>query len=295
MNDQFFRRQLCGRLLCACLLAVLLTRPCAALAQNSFPTPTPPPDPLAGVPVQVLDQQQVTIGTHTVTFNRIAPPVFPASTPTPKPQATPATNTTSHTPQAAPAKRTASRSPQARAQKATRSAQGDATGGGEKPYRVLFLSATVYDHQFTALRFYGGGVPELSAYVNIDFNYFRGVDQIETADAYYTILFGMGDDTLASLTQAGQQPPNMSAFPAGRSSYQIIAGDTTAHAADLAALDTLCAYYDANSAQMIAAYNQQQAYNAAYQQWQATHPQPTPNTVINYWPTKSQVYLPTGR
>lgn len=291
MNAEFPRKQTFG----LWLAAVLLALPVWTHAQDLFPTPTPTPDPLAGVPVQVLDQQQVTIGTHTITFNRIAPPVFPPATSTPKPQPTPTTNTTNRTPQAAPARRTASRSPQTRAQKANRSAQNNGVDEGEKPYKILFLSATVYDHQFTALRFYGGGSPELSAYVNIDFNYFRGVDQIETADAYYTILFGMGDDTVAALTQAGQQPPNLSAFPAGRSSYQIIAGDATAHAADLAALDTLCGYYDASSAQMIAAYNQQQAYNAAYQQWMAAHPQPTPNTVINYWPTKSQVYLPTGR
>ena len=62
----------------------------------------------------------------------------------------------------------------------------------------------------------------------------------------------------------------------------------------MAALVALCAYYDTNKAQMIAAYNQQQAYNAAYQQWMAAHPQPTPNTVINYWPVKSRLYLPNG-
>ncbi len=242
-----------------------------ACAQD--PSPTPTPDPLAGVPVQVLDQQQVTIGNHTITYNRIAPPVFPA----PAPSAGPTANAVNHGPQT----HSASSSPHA----------NDADGSGEKPYKVLLLSATVYDHQFTALRFYGGGSPELSAYVNIDFNYFRGTDQIETADTIYMMMFGMGDDAVSSLTQAGQQPPNLAAFPAGRSSYQITAGDTTAHADDLAALDTLCAYYDANSAQMITTYNQQQANNAAYQQWLQTHPPVQPNTVINYWPTKNSVFL----
>ena len=52
--------------------------------------PTPAPDPLAGVTVQILDQQQVEVGDHTLTLNRIASPVFrvavlaaPAPTPVP--------------------------------------------------------------------------------------------------------------------------------------------------------------------------------------------------------------------
>ena len=57
MDDQRSRPLPSGRLLGACLLAALLTRPCGALAQSPYPTPTPTPDPLAGIPVQVLDQQ----------------------------------------------------------------------------------------------------------------------------------------------------------------------------------------------------------------------------------------------
>ena len=56
-------------------VALTLALPAWTHAQDPFPTPTPIPDPLADVPVQVVDQQQVTYGTHTITFNRIAPPV----------------------------------------------------------------------------------------------------------------------------------------------------------------------------------------------------------------------------
>ena len=172
----------------------------------------------------------------------------------------------------------------------TRSAQSDGGSGDDKQYSVLSLSATVYDHQFTALRWYDGTAPGLQAYVNLDFTYFSGVTTLETADTVYDLIFGLGTDTASSLSQAGQPLPDFSAVPAGHSGYQIVAGDPNAHPDAIAALNALCAYYDANSAQMIAAYNQQQAYNTAYQQWQQAHPQPTPNTVINFWPVKSSVY-----
>ena len=260
------------------------------------PTPTPPPDPLAGVPVQVLDQQQVTVGTHTITYNRIVPPAFPAPTPTPVPQATPITNTVNHTVQVARAKSSTSRrTAQARSHKMTRTAQADGADSADKPYKMLLLSATVYDHQFTEVRWNDGTQPGLTAYVNLDFRYFTAVTNLETADTVYDLMFAWGDDATSSLTQAGQPLPNFSSVPAGHSGYQVIAGDPNANPDAVAALNALCAYYDANSAQMIAAYNQQQANNAAYQQWLQAHPQPTPNTVINYWPVKSQVWLPAGQ
>ena len=160
--------------------------------------------------MRVLDQQQVEIGTHVITFNRIAPPVLPAPTPTPAP--TPQSQAQTR---AAPVARTATRSPGTRSQGRTnaRSARtSDATGNQEKPYKMLSVSATVYDHQFSELRRYGGNAPELRVYVNMDFNLFAGVTSIETADTVYMLIFGLGNDTADSLTQAGQP------FPTSRSS-----------------------------------------------------------------------------
>lgn len=262
------------------LTALVLALPVLAEAQDPLPTPTPPPDPLAGVPVQVLDQQQITIGTHTIIYNRIAPPFLPAATPTPNPG-----------PRPTPTTRTTNRSPQTPTKRKARSTGSTNAEGGEKQYKVLFLSATVYDHQFTEVRWFGGSNPALRAYVNIDFAYFTTVTTLETADTVYDLFFAWSNDTVDSLTQAGQTPPNLSSFPAGRSSYQIIAGDANANADALAALDALCVYYDANSTQMIAAYNQQQAANAAHQQWLIDHPPVQADTVINYWPTKGSIYL----
>lgn len=265
--------------------------PALVWSQSEPPTPAPTPDPLAGVPVQVLDQQQVTIGTHTITYNRIMPPVFPSATPTPAPRATPITKPTNRTPQAVPTRKTASRAPRTRAQKMTLSSQDDAAGDGEKPYKMLLLSATVYDHQFTEVRWPDGTEPALRAYVNIDFCYFTTVANLETADTVYDLMFAWGNDTVDSLTQAGQQYPDLSSVPAGRAGYQVFAGDPGTHPDAIAALNALCAYYDANSAQMIATYHQQQADNAARAQWLQAHPPVPPDTVINYWPARNSVFL----
>ncbi len=272
MKAKFLSKRFRRLTLVAFVLALL---PAFARAQDPYATPTPV-DPLAGVPVRVLDQQQVEIGTHRIIFNRIVPPVFPAPTPTPTPQ--PETNANA-----------ANRGSQTRG--VSRTQRTNDAGTGEKDYKMLLLSATVYDHQFTELRWNDGAGAVLRAYINIDFCYFTTVTNLETADTVYDLFFAWSNDTVSSLTLAGQQPPNLAAYPPGRSSYQIIAGDANAHPDALAALDALCIYFDAHKAQMVAAYNQREADNAAHQQWLIDHPPVQPDTVMYFWPIKGSAYL----
>ena len=131
----------------------------------------------------------------------------------------------------------------------------------------------------------------MRAYVNIDFAYFTTVTTLETADTIYDLFYAWGNDTAASLARSGQQPPDLSSFPTGRSSYQIIAGDASANPDAIAALNALCAYFDANRARLVADHERQQADQAAHQQWVKDHPPVQPNAVINFWPTKGSVYL----
>ncbi len=62
-----------------CVAAILTLLSSLVIAQTATPTL----DSLAGIPVQVLDQQQVDMGDHTVTLNRIAPPPLPSPLPSP--------------------------------------------------------------------------------------------------------------------------------------------------------------------------------------------------------------------
>ena len=276
------------------MLALTLVFPAIVRAQSEQPTPTPA-DPLTGVPVQVLDQQQVQIGTHVITYNRIVPPVFPAATPvpvaSPTPQATPTVNAVTQSKRRTQ-RATRSATTRSKAARSTRDASSNTGNAGDVPFSLLNVSATVYDHQFTEVRWYGnGGTPDLRVYVNMDFNYLTTIGTLQTANASYELVMGLGNETADSLIQAGEQPPNLASFSTGYSSYQVITGNPADHASDLAALNAFLAYYDANSAQLFSTYQQQQAANAAQQAWLQAHPPVQPNTVINYWPVKSQVYL----
>ena len=104
----------------------------------------------------------------------------------------------------------------------------------------------------------------------------------------------MGDDMAESLTQAGQQPPNLANFPQGHVAYQIIDGDAATQAENLAALDVLCIYYDSNKAEMIADYQQREAANAKQRQWLLEHPSVQKDTTVYFWPIQNSAYLQSG-
>ena len=266
--------------------------PGTAIGQSTSPSPTPV-DPLAGAPLQVLDQQQVAVGTHVITLNRIAPPHLQPLQPTP----TAAAQTQGTTP--AKTTRTVSTKPTTRSAKGknARSASSNSDTGNdqEKPLKVLSFSATVYDHQFTELRWYGGNRPELRVYVNIDFNLLAGATNIVTPDAVYMPIFGLGNDTVDTLVQTGGQVPDLSQFPVGASAYQIVQGDPDDHPDEVAALVALCLYHDGNKVQLAAAYQERLADQAAHDQWLRDHPPVQPDTVINYWPTKNSIFLSQGQ
>ena len=272
------------------LLTVLTLLPLlAAHAQDPYSTPPPPIDPLAGIPVQVLDQQQVNSGDHVITLNRIAPPNLPTFTPSPTPATQPQAQTN-----AVSAGQPTTRSARTRSVAKPRSAQTSDASGEQSPgktYKIVFLSTTVYDRQFTELRWYGGNTPEFRVYVNMDFNLFTGIRTVETADTVYDLMFGLGNDTVDTLTQAGRSLPDFSQSPAGHCAYQIIQGSEAAYPEDASALATLCAYYDANKAQLTAAYQQHLANQAAHDQWVQDHPSVPQDTVMNFWPVKNSAYL----
>ena len=130
----------------------LMALPRIAGAQSEQTTPAPAPDPLAGIPVQVLDQQQVDMGDHTVTLNRIAPPNLPTPAPTPTPAPQPAP-----TPGGAPIQ--------------------------EKLSKVVCLSIDSKNQLLTEVHGYNGAKPELHAHLNVDFRLLGSVSQLETNDA----------------------------------------------------------------------------------------------------------------
>lgn len=217
------------------------------------------------VPMQILEQHRVNVGTHTVTYNRVAPPVFPA----PVVQVRP---TPPLTPQYLAWE-------QARAQ---------------MNFKFLMIGATIYDYQFSDVSWFDGD-QWVRVISNIDFNYFTGIGEFDTADTIYQYFMASSNETgdgisldtttLSYLVQARLQ---LSSTSAG---YIVVEGNPTANADALADLDALHAYFNVNRAVMIQDYRQMMAKEAAQAAWNKAHPPVIKDTVINYWPIKSSVYL----
>ena len=182
----------------------------------------------------------------------------------------------------------------------------------QKKSAVLMLSATVYDRQVTELRWRSGD-RDYRAWSNVDFNYLAGLGEIETADCVCLLIMGLGNEAREALAEgadpvaagerlaaaqslaeqwAGKGVPDLAKFPAGRSTY-LLSGEAPADDS-LAALDALHRYFDTHRLRLIADYTQREATRSAREQWLKEHPPVPQDTVINFWPKKSNNY-PTGK
>lgn len=142
--------------------------------------------------------------------------------------------------------------------------------------KIVFLSASVYDKSRTLLRIYpnGGVADEVSAWSNLDFNYFRNFStyQVNHADGStqeFYLLMGIGDikaevsQRLAERNGQHYQAPVIPALPdlaASGPAFQVIAGNQESSAMDT--LEQLHDLFRKEGDNMIAAYNAQQQAEA---------------------------------
>ncbi len=204
-----------------------------AWAQESASTPTRTPLP----PLRVIEGIEVRRGQDTTVYQRVEPPVLPPRPPAPaqpaeEPQAPPLT-----------------------AEQQRRAAKHSA---------VVFLSATVYDHRVTELRWFENQ-REYRAFSNADFNLLAGRGEIETEDTIYWLLMAVssmtGEEVVAQneriatlgLPLAPRQIPVPENFSATRAEYVLAEGSVTPFpsAETLAAFDALHVFYDANKATLV--------------------------------------------
>lgn len=240
-----------------------------AYCQNAE-TPEPAP-----IQFQVLKGQKVDLGNRSIYLNRVVPPILPA----------------------APVK-----PPQTDVQ----ITQVDANEvlAPQKQSDVLFLSATVYDHSFTEIRWVSGE-RRWSAFSNIDFNLLAGAGGVETEDTVYSLFLGLGNATTGATespeggTPEDQTPaPEQKAFPAldqlspTLAQYLVVKDepDVAPLAKDLAALDALHRYYDANKERLAGEYVKREAARIEREQWLKDHPPVAQDTIINFWPIRSTNY-----
>jgi hypothetical protein len=205
---------------------------------------------------QILNQRKVYFGQHSVTMNRIAPPNLPTLPPAPTP---------------APIQIPAS----------------------VVNFGMMIFSATVYDHQYSVIQRFDGD-QTVVAVSNIDFSLFTTQGSFIEGNSYYELIIALDEESTADNdpTTAAWLTQAQGTLPASTPSYVVVSG--TASADDVAGLNAIHSYYAANSTDILQAYQQLQARNAAAALQAKLHPPRRPNTVINYWPIKSAVYRPGG-
>jgi hypothetical protein len=206
----------------------------------------------------ILDQRTIYFGQHAVILNLVEPP--PASNPVASPASGPAV------PPPRP----------------TRVVADD---------ELLFFLATVYDHQLTVLDWVDGN-NELTAVSNIDFTYLTTNDDFIIGNMFYEVMPVVDEESSANADPltASWLARARSTLPAGAPGYVIVNG--TASTDEVQTLNELHGYYSANSVALTRAYQQQQVAEAAQALQLKLHPPTRPNTVINYWPIRSNAHLP---
>jgi hypothetical protein len=250
------RDALLKTLLLQALLVIALPVAQILCAEEVQNSEPPPP-----VQFQVLEQRTIDLGDHSLTIQRIAPP--PPSAARPAPAA----------PQPAPG----------------------AVQEDSRREQFLSLSATVYDGEVTRLRWFHEG-REYRAFSNIDFRYLAGLGAFETADAVYSLILGLGEETRAqaaadrSRALAGGAPPDtvppvpaLAEFPAGRAAYRLTPGSAAAPPEALAALDALHRHFDAHRTGLIVRYHQRLAAQAERERQLRENPPVKKDTIFRYW------------
>jgi hypothetical protein len=235
---QFYRRLF--------TIGVVFLLPCVGLAQTAVLSGS------AASPVhfQILDQTSVWIGNHSITLNRVSPPVFPPaagiSAPAPLPPVY-ANNV------------------------------------------VLTCWATVYDGKLTVLR-WPIGDQSMVAVSNIDFDYLSALGGFAEGSTFYEIITFLDNESSqdADPQDAAWLRQAQNSLQPTIPGYLIVSG--TASPEELQGLDAVHLYFGANRTSLVQAYTLRQAEFAAEKLHLKLYPPVRPATVINYWPIKSSVY-----
>ena len=224
----------------------------SAFGQAAVADAKPAPPPLN---FQMLERTVVKSGDHAIIYQRVAPPPPAApSAPTPVPVAKVL-------------------SPQELEAQQRREA---------KQHAVLFFSATVLDHRVTELRWSDEG-KEYRAFSNIDFSYFSGMGEIETAEAIYTLMLALDAGSPETLAERTREFPQIAVLPKDRAAWVPADGSGQTNTTAMTALDAIHPYYDAHREALIQAYGEREAARAEAERQLREHPPVRKNTVISFW------------
>ncbi len=160
---------------------------------------------------------------------------------------------------------------------------------------IVFLSATVYDHSRTLLRIYpnGNAEGEITAWSNVDFNYFCGVSTFRIKESNGTshdcqLLMGIGNsDTrltrkrIAGNAFAGPKIPDLPDLASGGPAFVVTGGPK-----DGEAMNTLAAVHDLyrmEGAKMEAAFQAREKAQEERRAYLLANPPVPKDIVIRFW------------
>ncbi len=220
---------------------------------------------------RVLESQAVDLGNRTIIYNRVETPLLKpvaALMPTPEIVANPTPLTSEE--------------------------QAEALRWEQMEYQGFYPSATAYEGKGSEVFVWtqDGGVRFLSS---IDFRYFQPLYGFEGEGVYYSTFFMLDLWTDVAVAEAKAEDPSLVIecphFPQevdGVSQFEVISpspGEENEKA--IAAMEALHVFYDQNRVKLIQEYHEGEAARIAHEQWLKDHPPIPQDTVINYFPIRS--------
>lgn len=166
-----------------------------------------------------------------------------------------------------------------------------ATDAGEewRASELVILSATVYDHNRTLLRWMPPGKPgdEMTAWSNVDFNLLGGFTTFQANGMCFSLILCLDNQNSGATTDDAEvPPPDLPALSTAGPAFVVTAGDANDMAAS-AVITGLHDLYQTEAPRLQAAYLGREKARIAREALLRAHP-PQPRNVTT-WITKARI------
>jgi len=155
----------------------------------------------------------------------------------------------------------------------------------------IFLSATVYDHQRTMLRWHPNGHPdqEVIAWSALDFNVMSGFSKFTYNGSDYNLFMFVGNDSseqhrrFAQMRGVTYVPPVFPDLPpSGTPAFVVTQGDST-DADAIAPITALHELYKVEGPQLVAAHQAREQARIEHEAWLRANPPQPQDVLIQVW------------
>ena len=160
----------------------------------------------------------------------------------------------------------------------------------EAESEMVCLSATVYDHQRTLLRWSANGTPdqEMTAWSNLDFNHFCGFASYTYQGRVFSLTMGLGNESTDVLTSgeradgSATHAPLFPQLPTDGPAFVVTKGDTSDMQA-MEAVTGLHELYKVEGARLKAAYEAREQASIDREAFLRANPPQPKDVTIHIW------------